>query len=140
LEWLPQVQSQFRLYLETNGIHAEAMKSIRDLVDVVSMDFKLPSATGLRSFWEEHKQFLSAARGKQLFVKVVVTRDTILEDITASASLIAEFEKSIPLIIQPAGGSFAPDAAKMMQFQNAALRVIPDVRVIPQAHKILRVP
>jgi 7-carboxy-7-deazaguanine synthase len=140
LKWLPQVQSTFRIYLETNGIHSEAMKSIRDLVDVVSMDFKLPSATGLRSFWEEHKQFLSAAQGKQLFIKAVVTGDTILDDIKTSVSLIVEFDKSVPFIIQPAAGAFAPEATKLVEFQNAALRVIPDVRVIPQAHKILHLP
>jgi 7-carboxy-7-deazaguanine synthase len=140
LEWLPQVRSIFRIYLETNGIHAEALKSIRGLVDVVSMDFKLPSATCLQPFWKEHKQFLSAALGKQLFIKVVVTRDTILEDITTAASIIAEYDKSTPLILQPAGGDFAPDATKLIQFQNTALQVIPDVRVIPQAHKILHIP
>ena len=64
------------IYLETNGINYGAIANLRQMVDVVSMDFKLPSATGLRPFWKEHEQFLSAARGAILFVKAVVTGKT----------------------------------------------------------------
>lgn len=139
-EWLPTARSDFRIYLETNGIHAEAMRDLRDLIDIVSMDFKLPSATGLRPFWEEHKQFLAAARGKTIFVKAVVTRDTTRDDIVTSAFILSEFEASIPLVLQPAGGRLAPDPTLLMEFQSTALSLIEDVRVIPQAHKILNVP
>jgi organic radical activating enzyme len=140
LEWLPQVHGAYKIYLETNGIIASAMQSLYDLIDVVGMDFKLPSATGLRPFWDEHKKFLSAAQGKSLFIKTVVTRFTTLDDIKFSASIIAGFDKAIPLIIQPAGGSFAPEAKTLMQFQDSALGIIANARVIPQAHKILNVP
>ena len=109
-EWLPTVRSTFRIYLETSGIHHDAMTSIRDLVDVVSIDFKLPSATGLRPFWEEHKKFLQAAQGKKLFVKVVVTKNTEKDDVLTSARIIAGFDRSTTLIIQPAGGAFAPES------------------------------
>jgi organic radical activating enzyme len=139
-EWLPEVRNSFRIYLETSGIHYDAMKSIKDLVDVVSIDFKLPSATGLRPFWEEHKRFLQAARGKALFVKVVVTNDTKKDDILASAMIIAGFDRSTALIIQPAGGAFAPESILLMDFQDAALGIIEDVRIIPQAHKMLNIP
>jgi organic radical activating enzyme len=138
--WLPQVKGAFRIYLETNGVHADALQEVRDLVDVVSMDFKLPSATGLPPFWEEHKRFLSAAKGKTLFVKAVVTNDTSRDDVLTSARIIAGFDAALPLIIQPAGGAFAPEPAMLMEFQDAALRIIADVRVIPQAHKMLQVP
>lgn len=138
-DWLPRAREVFKIYLETNGILFDAMKDVRDQVDVVSMDFKLPSSTKLRAFWEEHRRFLSAASGKSIFVKAVVTRDTILDDILTSARLIAEFDAFIPFVIQPAGGAPAPEASALIEFQNAALGIIADVRVIPQAHKILRV-
>lgn len=140
MDWLPQVKGSFKIYLETNGIHAEAMRSLRDLVDVISMDFKLPSATGLRAFWEEHKQFLAAAQGKTLFVKAVVTSDTTQDDVLMSARIIAESDARIPLIIQPASGRCAPESNLLVEFQTAALGIIPDVRVIPQMHKMLQVP
>jgi organic radical activating enzyme len=139
-EWLPIAKKQYRVYLETNGIRYEAMKLISGLVDVVSMDFKLPSATGLRPFWEEHERFLSSAGSANLFVKAVVTRDTKRDDILTSAHLIAKRDGSIPLVLQPAGGTLAPDAKMLVGFQETALGILPVVRVIPQVHKILKVP
>ena len=138
--WLPTVRSTFKIYLETSGIHPDAMTSVRELVDVISVDFKLPSATGLRPFWEEHGKFLQAVRGKKLFVKVVVTKDTKKDDILISAGIIADFDLSTTIVIQPAGGALAPESTMLMDFQDAALRIIEDVRVIPQVHKILNVP
>lgn len=139
-EWLPEVRSAFTVYLETSGIHYEAMEKVRDLVDVVSVDFKLPSATGLRTYWEEHRSFLSALRGNTYFVKVVVTRDTKADELLASARIIAGCEPSTPLVIQPAGGPLAPDSADLIAFQDAALGIIEDVRVIPQVHPMLNLP
>jgi organic radical activating enzyme len=113
------------------------MHELRDLVDVVSMDFKLPTATGLRPFWEEHKQFLSAARGRTLFVKSVVTGDTKSVDIVTAAQILAGFDSSIPFILQPASGQYAPESSMLIEFQRTALGLLENVRVIPQAHKIL---
>ncbi len=139
-EWLPHVRKDFKIYLETSGIHYRAMENIRGLVDVVSMDFKLPTATGLGPFWDEHNKFLSIIRGKSVFVKAVATRDTQIDDILTSANIIAEIDVSIPFIIQPASGQFAPEPGTLVEFQNAALRILQDVRVIPQVHKVLHVP
>jgi 7-carboxy-7-deazaguanine synthase len=139
-EWLPHVREDFRIYLETSGTHYRAMENIRGLVDVVSMDFKLPSATGLRPFWDEHNKFLLSIREKSVFVKAVATCDTQIKDILTAANIIAEIDVSIPFIIQPASGQLAPEPVALIEFQNAALRILQDVRVIPQVHKILQVP
>ena len=139
-QWLPTVRTTFKMYLETNGIHADAMLDLRDMIDVVSMDFKLPSATGLRPFWDEHAQFLSAARGKPLFVKSVVTNDTLKTDIVTAARILAGFDRSITFVLQPAGGKYVPSAAMLIEFQRVALESLEDVRVIPQAHKIMDLP
>ena len=140
LEWLPMVRNDFTLYLETNGLHSDNMKLIHDLVDIVSIDFKLPSSTGLRPFWDDHTKFLQAIRGKPLYIKVVVTRDTQMDDIITSCNIITQFDRSTILVVQPASGPLAPGSAMLMEFQQTALRVIEDVRIIPQAHKILNVP
>jgi 7-carboxy-7-deazaguanine synthase len=139
-EWLPTLHREFRIYLETSGIHPGAMEVIRDLVDIVSMDFKLPSATGIRSFWDEHREFLSILRGKTVYVKTVVTADTTLEDVLRSVEIIASFDPATILVIQPASAPFTPSSTMLVDFQNRALGILEDVRVIPQAHIILQVP
>ena len=139
-EWLPQARQRFAIYLETNGIQYEAMNTIRDMVDVVSMDFKLPSATGQRPFWEEHRKFISAALGRVLFIKAVVTKDTVNNDIVTAAGIIAEIDAAIPFVIQPASGPLAPEPHLLLAFQKTSLGMLRNVRVIPQAHKILKVP
>lgn len=139
-EWLPGMRSSFRIYLETNGIHHEAMKEMNRLVDIVSMDMKLPSATGQKARWEEHRAFLTAAAGTALFVKVVVTRTTTVDDIIAAARLLAEHDRRLIFVIQPAGGEYAPDLKDLIRFQHSALEVLDDVRVLPQVHRILGMP
>jgi organic radical activating enzyme len=138
--WLPQMRPLFRIYLETNGILFEALQQVVDLIDVVSMDIKLPSATGLRPFWEEHRKFLAACCGKECFVKAVVTGDTSEADIITAAGIIAGVDPSIPLILQPATGNAAPEPALLLSFQETAMGILNDVRVIPQVHVMLQVP
>ena len=60
-------------YLETNGTMPARLAAVIDLVDIIAMDFKVPSSTGLRSYWDEHQEFLRIAAKKNVFVKVVVT-------------------------------------------------------------------
>ncbi len=139
-EWLPGLHKSCRTYLETSGIHYAAMAALNGLIDIVSMDFKLPSATGLRSFWQEHERFLAAAEKASLFVKAVVTSGTAREDIIASARLISSHDVGIPFILQPAAPPFAPDPMLLIDFQNTALTVLRDVRIIPQAHKLMKLP
>lgn len=139
-EWLPVLQGAFTVYLETNGLHAAAMKAVAAHVDIVSMDIKLPSAAGQGPFWREHAQFLEAAQGRELFVKAVVTNDTVLADILEAAALLSRLPAPVPFIIQPATGPLAPGPAMIIAFQEAALGVLRDVRVIPQVHTMLHVP
>ena len=138
--WLPRMRPAFRIYLETNGIQFMALRELADLVDVVSMDIKLPSATGLRPFWDEHQRFLAAAQGKECFAKAVVTNDTLQIDIVKAATVVADVDPTVPLIIQPASGVYAPEPARLLAFQEAAMKVLAEVRVIPQVHKMLQVP
>lgn len=138
--WLGAIRDGFTLYLETAGIHHAEMKLLRGLVNIVSMDMKLPSSTGLRSYWEEHRLFLSASLGGEVFVKVVVTGSTTFEDVQTAAALIAEQDGRVPLVIQPASGPFAPKPLQLLEFQETAMRSLEHVRVIPQVHTGLGLP
>jgi len=139
-EWLPSERKTSRIYLETNGVHVAEMVSLAGLIDVVSMDIKLPSATGQSTRWDEHRKFLSATEGTERFVKVVVTASTASDEILLAARLVAEQDRMVPFIIQPASGPLSPEAGSLILFQGIALEILSDVRVIPQVHKMLQLP
>jgi pyruvate-formate lyase-activating enzyme len=148
-----------RVYLETNGIEADAFGGIIPFVDVVAMDIKLPSAIGAEA-WDKHGKFLSRIAGtsldpntpsgngggKYLFVKVVVDDRSRLGEIESAARLIASVDRRIALILQPESGTMLSKKAEpeaivrlnrcLESGRAAASAVLKDVRIIPQVHKI----
>ena len=89
------------VYLETNGTLCQNLKKIIDYVDIIAMDFKLPSSAGMKSHWQEHKQFLTIAKKKEIFVKAVVNHGTLIEDIFSSINIIKEVNPETMFILQP---------------------------------------
>jgi organic radical activating enzyme len=139
-EWLPGVRPAYRIYLETSGIHHAVLRDLEGLIDVVSMDIKLPSATGQAPRWDDHRAFLAAAAAAETFIKVVVTSGTTNEDLLAAARLAAERDRTMTFIIQPCSGPSAPPPEAVIGMQDRLLALLEDVRVIPQVHRILQVP
>jgi organic radical activating enzyme len=137
-EFLPLVkQAGFRTYLETNATLPEALRDIIDYIDIISMDFKLPSSTGLRDFWQEHEAFLRVALEKEVFAKAVICNSTDFADIKRAVELLSNFNQNIPFILQP--NSFELDRLLMNKiggFRGFSLESLSDVRVIPQMHKL----
>ena len=132
----------YKSYLETNGTLPDELSKIIDLIDIVAMDFKLPSSTGERAFWNEHQEFLRAAVDKNVFVKVVVTASTAREDIEKAITLIKKVRENIPLILQPATPLGQHDKhiekEKLFSFLEMGLRNnLNNIRVVPQVHKLL---
>jgi organic radical activating enzyme len=138
--WLPRIRKTFRIHLETSGVHHTAMSDLRGLVDVVSMDLKLPSSTGQGPRWNEHRRFLRAAEGIETVLKVIVTNDMSDTDLLEAVRLAAEERRDAPFILQPCSGDRAPSGAALVALQRRALAILPDVRVIPQAHRVLGLP
>lgn len=138
-EWLPTLKPRFRVLLETAGVHAFEFREVADDVDIVSMDLKLPSSTGMKPWWREHESFLKAAAGKEIYVKVVVTSETTEEDVRRAMELVGSLNADIPFILQPAS-AFArfraiPTIEQVAAWQTLAKSSLKDVRVIPQMHK-----
>ena len=132
----------FKSYLETNGTLPNELEGVIDLIDIVAMDFKLPSSTGNRAYWKEHLEFLKIAVRKKVFVKSVVTTDTKKEDVEEAVRLIKTVNKNIPFIMQPAAPiknfDKRPGENRLLEFLDIALKgKIENSRVIPQMHKIL---
>jgi 7-carboxy-7-deazaguanine synthase len=141
--FLPELKKVLGLpiYLETNGVLPDHLAEIIDLVDIVSMDIKLPSATGLSPYWKEHKKALEIAYMKEVFVKIVFTRESKVKEIDEAVSLIAEVDDKIPLVLQPVTPhgpiKHRPNPDQMIAFHNVAKRKLKIVKVIPQVHKVL---
>ncbi len=143
-EFLKRLKASGRkVYLETNGTLPERLSEIIDYVDIVAMDFKLPSSTRQRDFWKEHEEFLKVACRKEVFVKAVVSDSTTEEDIGRSTRLISAQDKLIPFILQPVeaiGGTAEIANDKLLRFLNMAEDGgLAGSAIIPQVHKILGV-
>jgi 7-carboxy-7-deazaguanine synthase len=141
-EFLPELKKKVRLpvYLETNGVLPEHLNEVIESIDIIAMDLKLPSATGLSPYWKEHKKFLETACLKELFVKIVVTQGVGVKEIDGAAALIKEVDDNIPLVLQPVSPhgpvKHRPTIEQIMALQVTAKRKLQTVRVIPQVHKL----
>lgn len=125
-------------YLETNGTLHQELADVIDFVDIVAMDFKLPTSTGQASLWEQHAAFLAIALKKEVFVKVVVSDATDKKDLNKTIQLIKQFNKDMPLVLQPEFGSMNNDgfSKKMESFKIAAEYYLKTVKILPQVHKL----
>lgn len=127
------------IFLETNGTLYEQLSKIIDDVDIISMDMKLPSDIG-KSYWLEHEQFLKIASKKDVYVKIVVSQESTVEDFEKALSIIKNIDDNILLVLQPItpmGGLHEAEPIKMLNWQTMALKVLKNVRVIPQTHKMM---
>lgn len=128
--------------LETSGTMPDQLTIVLPVIDVVSMDIKLPSNTGEGPQWERHARFLAAAADKA-YVKVLVDEGTATAEVERAAALVADTAPAAPLFLQPVtnpSGGPALGIAALERFFGAARRHVADVRVLPQVHKALGVP
>jgi len=139
--FLPRLKEQkFKIYLETNGTLPLVLKRHLPFVDIVAMDMKPPSTTGDRAFWKEHREFLKLAACKDVFVKVVVTPAISRDEVDRCVQMVREVDERIPFVFQPES-ELTGISVKALQYieeelMERASRVLKDVRVIPQMHKV----
>jgi organic radical activating enzyme len=128
-------ETKMKIYLETNGTLPKNLEEIIELVDIISLDFKLPSSTGLSSYLKEHQKCLEIAYNKEVFVKIVVSENTKSLEVDEAAGIIAEIDPEILTILQPASPIRKPQ--NLFALHAVARRKLKRVRVIPQVHKLL---
>lgn len=143
-----------RIHLETHGAAPEALARVVDVIDVVSMDWKLASDVWRASddpkapspgFQAEHERFLEIARSApECVVKLVVTPSTRDDEIDAALDAVARLHPGASVVLQPVtpcGGVREPVApARVLALARRAGARVRDVRVIPQTHKLVGVP
>ncbi|GAB4295376.1 MAG: 7-carboxy-7-deazaguanine synthase QueE [Desulfuromonadia bacterium] len=142
LPLLPRLSALLPLLLETNGTLPDRLLQTIDHLSVVSMDLKLASTTGVETHWELHERFLEIASRKEVYVKLVVNALTTPREVERGAELLQRHSPASPLILQPE--STPRDDRRiggraLLMLQRIAAAIHPDVRVIPQTHRIIGV-
>lgn len=142
--WLPRLRRILPLHLETNGTLAAELARVVDQLDYISMDMKLPStAECAENLWDAHRLFLETARATNVSVKIVVNRLTGTDEIGHVCRIIASLRPETPLFLQPLtlpDGRCGIAATHLLRLHALAAARLPDVRVIPQMHKLMGVP
>jgi organic radical activating enzyme len=130
-----------KVLLETDANLPDAYASIRAAVDVLSMDWKLASATGAPTNVAAHRKILEISRGGEAYVKAVFVEDTPESEVLEAARAVAELRPDVPLVLQPCSPfgpvKRAPSPEKSLALHAKALDVHRDVRVIPQVHRLI---
>ena len=140
-----------RILLETHGLAREALAQVVELIDVVSMDWKLASDVRREGrstrdpeepFHEAHAAFLALAlRAPEVVVKVVVTPASRDDELDAMAAQLEKLADPPLLVIQPVTPfgtvEAAPSAERLLGLVARLSARLPRVRLIPQTHKQL---
>jgi organic radical activating enzyme len=130
----------FQVYLETNSTLPEAFGRLKQWVDVVSADIKLPSSCA-EPQWDEHKRFLKLA-GKKAFVKLVLSGHTSDDEVAKAVQLVKASGKDLPFVLQPCTpvNKCRPvEPAKIFEWATLARKQLSRVHVLPQMHKVWKV-
>jgi organic radical activating enzyme len=146
-ELLPHLcDEDYSIYLETAGDLPKQLKSIIEWIDTVAMDVKLSSVTKEPSTFPAHWQFLKTCRDwdVDVFTKLVLSSETDEGELVEALKGILKAGGGETLVVlQPmtraARTDAVPDGAQLLRWQEKALDILPDVRVIPQTHKMIEV-
>ena len=111
---------------------------------MIAMDFKLPSVTGEQAFWKEHEEFLKLSQTKDVFIKMVLSEKTNLEEFDEGVRIIKKIRPETLLILQPVSTEENPtgshETIRLLEvLQARALQQIANVKIIMRLHKLLNI-
>jgi organic radical activating enzyme len=138
------VGDEHSIYLETAGDLPQQLKAIIEWLDVVAMDVKLSSVTHEKNAFPAHWQFLKTCRdyGVNVFTKLVLSAETHEGELMEAVKGIKKAGGEDTLVvIQPMTKAEKTDAVpngeQLLRWQDKVSTVLPNVRIIPQTHKML---
>lgn len=131
-------KTALKIYLETNATLYNELLEIKDYIDIISADIKLPSCTGKNTF-ELHEKFLKNCNGIYTFAKIVFNED-ITEDEIKICTTLAQ-TNNIELILQPEmdDKSMCVNSEFCVKTLNRFLTYYQNIRLIPQMHKFMQI-
>lgn len=145
----------FKILLETEGGLPDKLAKVLPFVNAVAADIKLPSTTGEPLDWGDCERFLEMVANAevQACVKIVVTADIDESEFCQAVDLLAklhenstDYRLSFPmtLILQPVTPARfvteTPTMDLLLRLASLAQKRLPDVRIVPQVHKLMRLP
>jgi organic radical activating enzyme len=129
-------------YLETNGLHPEALERVIDLVEIISLDIKLPSLCGGEDLFPIYEVTLPLLRGKEMFCKIVIGDGFDRDDFDKAIEMLSGFDPAVRLVIQPmttVRDHLPVEGDTLIDLHERASVRLGNVRIIPQCHRILDV-
>jgi 7-carboxy-7-deazaguanine synthase len=148
-QFLPQVKelTHLPIYLETGGHRPQQLIQVLPYLDLVGMDIKLPSVSG-ETHWQKHQEFLQLCQDAEVnvFVKIIISQTTNPIELQQAAQLVAGISDRIIIFLQPMTALTqphtnpdltAPTPAQVLDWQALMKADLPQIRVIPQTHKML---
>src|SRR6185503_10685374 len=127
--------------LETNAMLTSGLRDLLPYVAVVSADVKLPSNSGERALWDEHRRFLDACRDSEVYVKMPVDDHTDGEEVRRGARLVAETVPRATLFLQPItdanDGRWRTSPHRLLELTGIARGEMPRTFIRPQLHKLV---
>lgn len=136
-EILPYIKH--KIYLETNGTLYNELKKIIDYVDIIAMDIKVPSATGMPELFDKHEEFIKIGTEKELFLKVVFNEKITEDEINKISSLASKYKLQIILQPESKNDSIKNNADTIRTIFYKFINKYENIRLIPQVHKFLNV-
>jgi organic radical activating enzyme len=141
---LPRIEHLgLKTYLETAGDLYPQLDALLPWLAIAAMDIKLPSVTRNEAAWGSHRKFLARCveNEVEVFAKAVVSAETDPADLDAACAVIRDVEPRTILVLQPMTPSgdarHAPAPDQLLDWQRRCLARLPNVRVIPQTHKLM---
>ncbi len=137
-EFLPKIKPMAKIYLETNATLTGQLTLIKDYIDIIAADIKLPSATGLDTF-KLHERFFQECHCIETFAKIVFDDKIIDAEIQRCCKIGRE--NNLELILQPKmeGNKMSVTSEFCSGILDKFTTNYKNVRLIPQVHKFLDV-
>jgi 7-carboxy-7-deazaguanine synthase len=156
---LPGMLGGRRLHLETAGAHPETLERVLPVVDHLSLDLKLPDDLGApveldgfdhepaprtpQQWTQARRACLALGSGRDAATKIVVAGGRDRRDFGPLLEDQARLAPDLLLTLQPAtpmGGVSAPSIDLLTDLAEEARDLGLETRVLPQVHRLLRIP
>lgn len=139
--WLQSYPPPRPCMLETNAMMTAGLEGVLPRVALVSADIKLPSNSGERPLWDEHRRFLTACRETNVYVKMPVDERTDPDEVRHGARLVRETVPHATLFLQPItaarDNAWQVTQQRLWELVRCAQSEMPRTKLRPQLHKLM---